>query len=119
MLQAEDVEQVVITDAITGETLVIGGKVVTISVDPTTGAKRRVTTDTKIRNHEGRLVDPREPVYACNCKPLLTKPSTLFCHRCQRALCISCAHAAADYHLCRRCWWVTLLPRTIIWLKNV
>jgi hypothetical protein len=119
-IQAEEVEQHVITDAITGETHIVRGKVTTISVDPSTGAKRRVTTATAIRNSEGRVIDPGEPVYACACtKALLTKSSTLFCHRCQRALCVRCAYPAGEHHLCRHCWCVTLTARFWSWLKNI
>jgi hypothetical protein len=119
-VQAEEVEQTVITDCTTGVTTVVGGRVTTISADPLTGAKRRVTTTTKIRSTDGRVLDTSEQVYECRCgRPVLSKHSVVFCKRCEIPVCLTCARGVADHHLCRSCWWATLPLRFFSWLRNV
>lgn len=115
LIQAEEVEQTVITDTTTGDTRVVGGRVTTISADPMTGARRRVTTNTIIRGDDGRVADPKEN-FECACgKSLLAKQSVVFCTRCQHPVCHDCVRGG----LCQSCRQRTIVRRFFRWLLNV
>ncbi len=119
-----------VVDAETGQRLTLGGNTITISVDPFTGGREVEERTVRIRA-EGRIIDPREAIYACACgcnsKPLLTSHSVRFCNFCQVPLALGHGRSWDDgttkAEACPRCWepdhTKRAIKRIIKWLLNI
>ena len=119
-----------VIDAETGERITVGGNTITISVDPLTGGREVEERTVRVRA-EGRIVDPKEAIYACGCgcnsKPLLTSHVVRFCNFCQIPLALGHARTWDDgttkAEACPRCWepghTKRAIKRLLTWLLNI
>lgn len=130
VVQHRQTQRTDIVDAESGSRLTVGASTTTISVDPRTGAREVEERAVRIRA-EGRLIDPREAIYACGCgcnsKPLLTSHVVRFCTFCQVPLALGHARmwddGTARAESCPRCWepghTKRAIKRLLKWLLNI
>lgn len=129
VVENEQVQTTEILDARTGARLVTGATNTTITIDPT-GARHFVQQQIKVRGADGRLINPTEQVYACNCgcgTDLLSEHTIRFCEFCQTPLAMGHARGWDDgitkAAVCPRCFEpgrrVRAIKRTLRWLAKI
>jgi hypothetical protein len=120
-IEATETQQELITDAVSGES-VLAGEVGTRVVVDALGGRTVIGAKRHVRNEEGRIVTDPAATYACRCgKRLLTKESVSFCETCQIPACRTHLTTADDgltqMRVCGPCFergkWQRAILRTL------